>query len=69
MTPKQLAEALLARKARGRSKFTATQERAILLAYLDGKSVAELAKLHGCCAAPINAIINRAIAAGIDDDQ
>lgn len=67
MNKKELAEALLKRKACRGKKFTRAQEEAIITAYLDGKTVAQLAKLHGCSAGPVNAVIDRAISEGMGE--
>lgn len=66
MNKKELAEALLRRKSMRGHAFS--QQKAILDAYLEGKSIAELASMHSCSFGPIKRVIDRAIAEGLEDE-
>jgi DNA-directed RNA polymerase specialized sigma24 family protein len=68
MTKKQLAEALLARKIKGRRSMTAQQEQDVLTDYLDGRGMGEIAKAYGVSQPTISKIIQRAISEGMTED-
>lgn len=71
MTPKEekkaLAEALLKRKAMGRSMVDDAKRKAILGAYLSGKSMGDVALQCGVSPPTVKKVIEAAIAEGLDD--
>lgn len=65
---KALAEALLKRKARGRSTVTDEKRRAILGAYLSGSSMGDVALKCGVSPPTVKKVIEAAILEGLKED-
>lgn len=64
---KALAEALLRRKALGRSMVDEAKRKAILGAYLSGKSMGDVALQCGVSPPTVKKVIEAAIAEGLED--
>lgn len=64
---KSLAEALLKRKAQGRTTVDAAKRSAILGAYLGGKSMGDVALQCGVSSPTVKKVIDAAIAEGLED--
>lgn len=64
---KALAEALLKRKAQGRTTVDEVKRKAILGAYLGGKSMGDVALQCGVSPPTVKKVIEAAIAEGLDE--
>jgi DNA-directed RNA polymerase specialized sigma24 family protein len=64
---KALAEALLKRKAQGRSMVDEAKRKVILGAYLSGKSMGDVALQCGVSPPTVKKVIEAAIADGLDE--
>jgi DNA-directed RNA polymerase specialized sigma24 family protein len=64
---KALAEALIKRKAQGRSMVDEAKRKAILGAYLSGKSMGDVALQCGVSPPTVKKVIEAAIAEGLED--
>lgn len=62
-----LAEALIKRKAQGRTSIDEAKRKAILGAYLSGKSMGDVALQCGVSPPTVKKIIDAAIAEGLDE--